>query len=131
MGKILSRVVVMFQVDIKETPFDWVDSSSRELAVLINSGLDERAQIFMAEKGIVATIEEAIKMVCVTKAPGVKDVLARCINVISKVSKNARGLNDLVQSKVLIMNILLGYCSETEDLFKSSLIALHQCCKVP
>lgn len=43
MGSILGRVVCMLEDDIKKMPFDWVDSTSRELAVLINSGLDDRA----------------------------------------------------------------------------------------
>lgn len=131
MGKILSRVICMFENDVNNLPFDWIDSSSRELAVLINSGLEERAQIFMADKNIVPLLDQCVKQLLVSKQSGIKDVIARCVNVLSKVSKNPKGLKDLVGSKTLIMNILLGYTSDVEDLFKSSLIAMHQCCKVP
>lgn len=39
-AKLLSRVLSMFEQDVKELPFDWIDSVARELAVLINTGTD-------------------------------------------------------------------------------------------
>jgi hypothetical protein len=42
-GKVFSRVISMLEKDTKETPFDWIDSISKELAVLINAGIEEKA----------------------------------------------------------------------------------------
>jgi hypothetical protein len=33
----------MLELDSKDMPFDWIESSAKELAVLINIGNDERA----------------------------------------------------------------------------------------
>lgn len=65
----------MLDNDINNVPFDWIDSVHRELAVLINAGLDERAQIFMSNKGIVGLLETCVKSLLISKSTDTKDVI--------------------------------------------------------
>lgn len=53
MGGVLSRVYVMLQSDVNSKPFDWVEGVTKELAVLINCSLEDKAVKFIAEKDIV------------------------------------------------------------------------------
>ena len=53
MGGVLSRVYIMLQSDVNSKPFDWVEGVTKELAVLINCSLEDKAVKFFAEKDIV------------------------------------------------------------------------------
>jgi len=61
-GGVLERVVSMLEIDVKGMPFDWIESISKELAVLINASLEEKAQQYLTDKNIVATIEAVLKI---------------------------------------------------------------------
>lgn len=53
MGGVLSQVYIMLQSDVNSKPFDWVEGVTKELAVLINCSLEDKAVKFIAEKDIV------------------------------------------------------------------------------
>jgi len=57
----LKRVILMLENDSKDLPFDWIDSTNRELAVLINTGNDERAQQIMNDSNVLLSLEQLIK----------------------------------------------------------------------
>jgi hypothetical protein len=84
----------------------------------------------MAEKGIVATLEHILVLSAATDKD-LGELRQRCVNVLGKVTKNAKGLMEVVNSKMILITLLTGYCSEIEEMNKSSLIAFHQCCKCP
>jgi hypothetical protein len=53
MGGVLTRVYSMLQADTTEKPFDWVESLTKELAVLINCSLEEKTVEVLSNKDIV------------------------------------------------------------------------------
>jgi hypothetical protein len=53
MGGVLSRVYSMLQTDTAEKPFDWVESLTKELAVLINCSLEDKTVELLAKRDIV------------------------------------------------------------------------------
>ena len=59
-GGLLSRVFSLFQTDVKERRFDWVESVTKELAVLINSGMEMPALVLFQAKGLVSLCEELL-----------------------------------------------------------------------
>lgn len=61
MGGVFSRIYSMLEIDVKQAPFDWIDSTTRELAVCINCALEATALKFLTERGIISLCEALIK----------------------------------------------------------------------
>jgi hypothetical protein len=63
MGGVLAKVFKILEIDVKQMPFDWVDSTTRELAVCINCGLESVALKYFSDNGIVALLETIVKAI--------------------------------------------------------------------
>ena len=60
-SQILSQLIIDFKNDIQEKKFDWVDIVYKQLAVFINLGIEEKAQLTFIESGMVNDLEELLK----------------------------------------------------------------------
>ena len=76
-------MIIDFKNDIQEKNFDWVDIVYKQLAVFVNLGIEEKAQLAFIESGIIAELEELMKS-CKTSIDGEKGVLERAFNLLSK-----------------------------------------------
>lgn len=126
MGGVLSRVYVMLQSDVNSKPFDWVEGVTKELAVLINCSLEDKAVKFIAEKDIVQLCESVLKQTKISEK-GHLELMGRCLNVLAKVGKVESAQEQITNSKTIIITSLLYYGSDNEDLAKQSLLTLHCC----
>ncbi len=126
MGGVLSRVYIMLQSDVNSKPFDWVEGVTKELAVLINCSLEDKAVKFFAEKDIVQLCESVLKQTKISEK-GHLELIGRCLNVLAKVGKVESAQEQITNSKTIIITSLLYYGSENEDLAKQSLLTLHCC----
>jgi hypothetical protein len=84
----------------------------------------------MSDRSIVALLEQIIKLAALQKTEK-GEISQRCVNILGKATKNARGLKDVTSSKFLLITLLTGFCSPIDEMNKSALIAFHQCCKYP
>ena len=89
MGGILSRVYSMLQADTAEKPFDWVESLTKELAVLINCSLEEKTIELLAGKDLVQICDSILKQTKITEK-GHSELIGRCLNILAKVGKDER-----------------------------------------
>jgi hypothetical protein len=128
MGGVLSRVYSMLQADTKEKPFDWVESLTKELAVLINCSLEEKTIELLASKDIVYICDTVLKQAKITEK-GHRELIGRCLNILAKVGKNERAQEQMVNSKTILITALLYYGSDDVELAKQSLLTLHCCFK--
>ncbi len=76
-------MIIDFKNDIQEKKFDWVDIVYKQLAVFVNLGIEEKAQLAFIESGIIGELEELMKS-CKTSSDGEKGVLERAFNLLSK-----------------------------------------------
>lgn len=131
MGGLFSKIIEVFMEDAKLKQFDWVDTITKELAVMINAGMDLQAQSKMAEMNVVPILLDVLSM-CKESEKGQAEVISRVLNVLGKICKTNAGLEQIVNNKKLILQIVLFYCKESEfDFAKDALIAFHACCKHP
>lgn len=86
MGGVLARVYSILEIDVKQMPFDWVDSTTRELAVCINCGMESVALKFFSDRGIVALCETLVKALKF-QTDDQKLLLSRVMNILAKVCK--------------------------------------------
>ena len=61
MGGLLSQVFELLHSDVKNKPFDWVESGSRALQTLVNCYIEASAQTLLASKAFDAMIENILK----------------------------------------------------------------------
>jgi hypothetical protein len=54
-------LIIDFKNDIQEKNFDWVDIVYKQLAVFVNLGIEEKAQLAFIESGIIGELEELMK----------------------------------------------------------------------
>jgi hypothetical protein len=54
-------LIIDFKNDIQEKKFDWVDIVYKQLAVFVNLGIEEKAQLTFIESGMVNDLEELLK----------------------------------------------------------------------
>ena len=76
-------MIIDFKTDIQEKNFDWVDIVYKQLAVFVNLGIEEKAQLAFIESRIIAELEELMKL-CKTSSDSEKGVLERAFNLLSK-----------------------------------------------
>ena len=86
MGGVLAKVFKILEIDVKQMPFDWVDSTTRELAVCINCGLESVALKYFSDNGIVALLETIVKAIKF-QTDEQKLLLSRVMNLLAKVCK--------------------------------------------
>jgi hypothetical protein len=46
-------LIIDFKTDIQEKKFDWVDIVYKQLAVFVNLGIEEKAQLTFIENGLI------------------------------------------------------------------------------
>jgi hypothetical protein len=131
MGNVLATIFEMLQEDVDKMSLNWEDSVTKELAVCINAGLEMSALKFYSEHKVVQICETLLKELKFSKADH-KELIARTMNVLAKVTKVDSACVEIVNSKSLIVTIQLYYRqTESDDLSKQCLLAFHQCCRRP
>ena len=130
MGGVLTRIVSMLQIDATQQPFDWIESSTKELAVCINCGLEATALQFFSDRDIVATLEALLKQTNFSSGEEAQLLYARCMNLIAKVAKVEKSCTQIMKSKTLVLNCILYFdCAQSPDLAKQCLLTFHLLCK--
>lgn len=108
----------MLKADVNEQSVDWVDSTIKGTAVVINCCLEPVALNFISERGIVELCDSTIKLCKWTEATH-QTLIGRCMNIIAKVAKNESACAEIMNSKSLLITCMLYYGSqENEDLGK-------------
>ena len=117
----------MFETDVKNMPFDWVDSSARALQTLVNCSLVMQATTLMASKPFDKIAEMIFKSIPVRPSKkDEKELLERTLQLLGRMIRAPEGLLKIMQSKNIILKLLVYY--SYEDTNKSALIALHALC---
>ena len=60
-GGLLSQVFELLAQDVKNKPFDWIDSGSRALQTLVNCSIEPTAQALLASKAFDPVAETIFK----------------------------------------------------------------------
>lgn len=121
----------MLEEDVNTMSLNWEDSVTKELAVCINAGLDANALKFFSEHKIVSICDTLLKECKFSKADH-KEIIARTMNVLAKVTKVESACTEIINNKSLLVSIQLYYVqTESDDLSKQCLLAFHQCCRRP
>ena len=132
MGGLLSQVINMFETDVKTKPFDWVESTNKQLQVLVNCGLEQNAQTIMSKTTIIKSIELMLDSFDVLPVETEKkEALSRIISLFAKLMKTAEGSLAIISSKEIISRLLLYFMTDEPEYFKNTLITLHACCRHP
>lgn len=76
-------MIIDFKNEIQEKKFDWVDIVYKQLAVFVNLGIEEKAQLTFIENGIINELEELMKS-CKSSTESEKRILERVFNLLSK-----------------------------------------------
>lgn len=98
MGGVLELCFGMLKQDVDEMDSDWVDTASRELAVLINSCLDANALKYVCSNGIVQVSEKILKKLQLSN-PQHLECLSRCMNVVAKATKIEQTCREICENK--------------------------------
>lgn len=84
LGSIFSKIFKMLAEDIKAMPFDWVESITKEMAVVINCSLEPVALNYISQNNVVPMVETVLK---VCKIGEHRELISRCVNILAKVAK--------------------------------------------
>lgn len=130
-GGLLTQVYNMFETDVTKKPFDWIESSNRQLQVLVNCAMEGSAQEILSQTTIITTIEVMFKsLVLFPSNPEEKEALTRVSNLLSKLIKTKDGSMKITMSKEIVSRLLLYFIMDDPEYYKNALITLHTCCKV-
>lgn len=132
-GGLLGLIVDVFENDVLKRPFDWVDSSAKALHVLVNASLEPSAQAFLSSRNVVQQIQTIFERIKIgSKDSDEVELALRSQQLVSKLVKYPEGLDKIIGSKEIILRQLLNYAgNSSEELVKSALIVLHNCCRAP
>lgn len=95
-------------------PVDWVESITKEMAVVINCSLEPVALAYIAQQQVVQLAETVLK---VCKIGEHRELIGRCMNILAKVAKVEKSLDQIINSKTIIITCLVNYQGE-DDLAK-------------
>ena len=111
----------------------WQDIVVRELAVFVNISIEAAGLNFLLNtKPILRTIDPLLTSLQFKKEDQTSvDLISRIMNVLSKLSKETKGANEIALSKNLILRVILYFNKAIFpiELLMSSLRILHNCCK--
>ena len=104
----------MLSEDVKAMPFDWVESITKEMAVVINCSLEPVALNYIAQNQAVQLAETVLKA---CKIGEHRELIGRCVNILAKVAKVELSLDQIINSKTIIITCLINYAGD-DDLAK-------------
>lgn len=96
-----------FERDINTHGLMWVESVNREFGVLINVAVDPIGLQYLVNKGTVKALEKLI-MALQYKGDEMEPV-NRCLNLMSKLSKDPNGARQIAESRDLVLKTLLYF----------------------
>jgi hypothetical protein len=130
---VLDEVWVHFTFDTTQKPAAWMDTAVRKLGVMINVCLDQVALSYLiGSKKIVKVVEGVINGVVYKKdEKDTVEMVGRIMNLLSKISKDKGGAQEIAESKNLVLRILLYFNKSLfpQDLVLNSLRTLHNIIK--
>jgi len=130
---VLDEVWVHFTFDTSQKPVAWMDTAVRQLGVLINVCLEQVALSFLiGAKKIVKVVEGVINGIVYKKEEkDIVEIVARIMNLLSKISKDKSGAQEIAESKNLVLRVLLYFNKSLfpQDLVLNSLRTLHNIIK--
>ena len=58
---LLTQIFDLLFADVKNKPFDWIDSGARALQTIVNCSIEPSVQAFLAEKPFETIVESVFK----------------------------------------------------------------------
>jgi hypothetical protein len=126
-------VYSQFTKDSDEKKLMWQEVVIRELAVLINVSVEAVGQSYLIEnKKVVGQLEKLLTAVVYKKEDeNSVDIVNRLMNLLSKISRDSNGAQQIAESKNLVFRAILYFNKATYpiDIVMNSLRLLHNCAK--
>jgi hypothetical protein len=120
----------MFKAEVSATPFDWKQSVSKHLQVLVNVGREEPAAKLIYEKDAIKYCELLLTLVKALKDEGTEfEIVSRTLNLVGKLCKVPAALLAISQSTPIQKKLMEYYCSAFAEIQKQALICFHASCK--
>jgi hypothetical protein len=111
----------------------WQEVLVRELAVFINISVEATGlNYLLSSKPILPTLDPILTSLQFKKEDETSiELVTRIMNLLSKLSKEAKGASDLASSKNIMLRVILYFNRSAfpHDLVMHSLRLLHNCCK--
>ena len=129
----MDEVHSQFSRNIDEKKLLWQEVAIRELAVLINVSVEAPGQKFLCEtKLIIPQVEKLLTAVQFKKEDeNSVDLVSRIMNLLSKLTRDQRGVQQIAENKNLIFRSILYFnkAAYPQDIVMNSLRVIHNCCK--
>ena len=121
-SEIIIKIHQMLQFEVSSLRFDWVDSSERELAILINSCFETEPCMILIEGDIITTID---LFLAECKEPKHDKVRARCLLLLSRLCVHQEAALQISKKQGIIVRLFLYFTSQFEDIFENVIRVLH------
>ena len=104
----------------------WIDIATRQIGVFINVSIEQIGQSYLiGTKNIICILDGLVTSLQYNESNG--EIISRLLNLLSKLSRDPRGAQQIAESKNLMLRALLYFNRDTFpiDMVLNSLRILH------
>ena len=107
-------MVELFRIEEEFKNFDWMESTEKILAVLINWSMNTDAQEYLGKVGIIDVIENVWSKTFYCEEQ--KTIITRLMYLLSRISSQPKVILKIVASKVMMIRIFLYFNRQFPEL---------------